>query len=707
MKPILYKHDETDFGHNGIGILVDTKEATVTEERNGMFELEFVYPVNGLHFDLIEEDCIVKAKANETLDDQLFRIYKSDKPLDGLVTFYAHHISYDLRYNPLPKISVSGPGQVMLNEILTKAINPHPFSGYSDVTRQASTEIGPVNAREALGGKEGSLLHRWHGEFEFDNFVIRHLQNRGQDTGVLISYGKNLTDFKQEKELDSVFTSVYPYAKITVDDEEQVITLPKKIISLESEQHYPVKRTMMLDLTGDQSIVDEESLRAAADSYLSSNSIDKPKVNWTISFINLWQTEEYKDIALLERVNLCDYVTVRFVKYNVDVKAQVIRTVYNVLTEKYDEIELGNAKSDFVNEFNNQRKEVQKQIEGQQSFLQAAINRATDAITGTSGGYIRLNPKENPQELLIMDKPTIEEATKVWRWNLGGLGYSRNGYNGPYELAMTMDGEIVANFITTGILQAIGIKGVSIEGSTFKIESGDFELNINPSVGINIKKNGKVTLSADPDGDIKLYGADISGGSFVTDNDVGATVIVGHQSNAVRVQMTFNPDRHSELTPNELVFENGSFRAVYDFDSVTLYHGGTAVASLINANGSGFLDIKGDAYANNWYEHSLEELKEDIQSLPENYATKLINNMDILSFKYKSDVKRGINKAKIGPVISEKYQTPVEILDPEQRAVDDHSALFLAIKALQEANKRIERLEEEITLLKEGRTDAK
>jgi phage minor structural protein len=510
LTPILYKNDEMDFDHHGLGDLVDCISAHVIEQRNGKYDLEFVYPTVGRHFDEIKDDMIVKAKANDTDDDQLFRIYSHSEPIDFKVTFKAHHISYDLMYNPLEKTTLAGNTLHVMGQVIEGALNPHPFNVFSDNMAESTSEIGPCHVREALGGTEGSILDNWGGEYHFDNFLVENRKQRGLDTGVTIEYGKNLTDYNQDRELENVFTSVYPYAnKQTDDGGQQLIILPEKIIHLASEGQYPVKRTLMLDLSQDESVTDADSLRAAAQKYAQNNKIDRPSVSWAIKFQDLRKTEDYKNIAALEQCGLCDYVIVRFSRYSIFEKAEIIEVDYDVLKEQYISIDLGDPVSNFVTDFQDSQKETRKVI-SPTGFLQQAINKATQAITGQSGGYVRLNPALNPQEILIMNTPDIATATKVWRWNLGGLGYSKHGYNGPYELAMTMDGEIVANFITAGVLRGILIEGTNIHALN-PDKSFDAWLN---SDGFNILKNGQTKFKVDADGNLDTYGASIHGGSI-------------------------------------------------------------------------------------------------------------------------------------------------------------------------------------------------
>lgn len=487
MIPILYAKNESTFTHNGIGFLKDATKCTVTEERNGSYECSLQYPITGQWYDQITEGCIIKAKANDTSEPQLFRIYKSSKPLKGIVTYSAEHISYDLNGIPTLGFSVKN---VTPQAAITRAIQdaglPSAFTAISDIsTLNSSTILTPCSVRAILGGQAGSVLDVWGGEFEFDNFVVKLHKHRGSDRGVSIEYGKNLKDLKQEANIADCYTHLMPYARYSQDGEgdekiEVYVYLSEKVLPLNNAENIGHSKAYIMDFTdrfGEGEAVTEEALRAKATAYAAAAELGVPKVNITVSFIQLWQTEEYKNIAPLERVMMCDTVAVRFSKLGVTARAKVIKTTYNTLEEKYDSVELGDAKSSFADTVNKQQaaiEEIKTSVKKGQAEateqLKKAIANATSLITGHSGGYVVLNPAEKPQEILILDAPTIEEAVNVWRWNSGGLGYSSTGYNGEYALAMTMDGAIVADFINAGILNGALLQADSVQASSISQE---------------------------------------------------------------------------------------------------------------------------------------------------------------------------------------------------------------------------------------------
>jgi phage-related protein len=288
-----------------------------------------------------------------------------------------------------------------------------------------------------------------------------------------------------------------PYAVYTKegDDEdgesqEVYVFLPEKVLPLPSAENIGHSKACIMDFSGkfsENAVITETALRQKATAYANSATLGVPKVSITVSFVQLWQTEEYKNIAPLERVKLCDTVTVRFPSLGVKASAKVIKTVYNVLEEKYESIELGDAKSSLADTLNKQQADIaqlaESIIKGNAKVtdeLKKAVKNATELITGQAGGYVVLNPAEKPQEILILDKPAIEEAVSVWRWNSAGLGHSSTGYNGTYALAMTMDGAFVADFITVGTLNGALLKADSVQASAI---SAEYKQEVTDAIG--------------------------------------------------------------------------------------------------------------------------------------------------------------------------------------------------------------------------------
>lgn len=496
MTPILLKAD----AKTKIGWLSECTACEVTEERNGVYELELVYPIGATHSNDIVTDCYIKAKPNQTSANQLFHIYKVSKPINGEFTVYAEHVSYILSGYPVPTVSASGNAQVAINAILTAAKNQlGKATGFTaattDITLSSSINLSNVSARAALGGVEGSVLYTYGGEYEFDNYTIKLHNSRGKDNGVRIAYGKNMTELKCDVDMSASYTGIFGYIK--TDDIN--LTSSYNVTNASGISTRILVRDFSSDFGGNAPT--QSSLDAAVQKYAEDNDINSIKASVTVSFVNLAQSPEYANIAPLETVNLCDTVTIYHKELGVNIKAKVIKTVYDTIAEKYTKIELGSARTNMSSIISQTVKEatdakniaISSKSEVTAAY-QEAIANATAAITGNSGGYIKLNPSENPQELLIMNTADASTATKIWRWNLSGLGYSSTGYNGTYKTAITQDGHIVADFIDTGTLTANIIKAGIMQSTngefSFNLESGHIEASDINITGGDINLDG-------------------------------------------------------------------------------------------------------------------------------------------------------------------------------------------------------------------------
>lgn len=453
MIPILYEKNETSFTTNGIGRLRDLTECTVTEERNGEFVLIAKILVTSKMYSEVKKDRIIFAKANDSDDGQPFRIEKIGTPLNDEVEIEAVHISYQLLWIPLIPFTATSCADVMA-KILQKSATTNPFTFWTDKQTVANFTLDtPSSVRSILGGIKGSVLDVYGGEYEFDKFTVKLHQNRGADLGVTLRYGKNITDIRQEESIENTYTGILPYYQ----DEENLVTVDGYIVNSQYASLYSFNRVKVVDFSSDyESPPTKAQLLAKAQSYITANNIGVPTVSIDVSFVALWQTEEYKNIANLERVHLCDTVTVIFEKLGISAKAKVVKTEFNVLLERYNEITIGSVNASLAKTIADMGEEMSQQFDEQKSAYQKAIANATQQITGAKGGVVQLhyNADDQPTELTIANNADINQATKVWRWNIGGLGYSKTGYNGTYALAITQDGAIVADFITTGTLDA-------------------------------------------------------------------------------------------------------------------------------------------------------------------------------------------------------------------------------------------------------------
>lgn len=530
MKPILFENNEREFKTQGFGVLSDAVECLVTEERNGIFEAEMQYPETGIHFSEIQNDRIILVKPSPYKLPQPFRIYRITKPLGGIVSVYARHITYDLNGIPIDPFTAGNAPEAMDGLKQHSAIT-HPFTFWTDKTTAAEfkSEL-PATIRSVLGGKAGSILDVYGGEYEWDNFTIKLHDKRGQDNGVVIRYGKNLTNIEQDENISNLYTGIYPFWK---DNDGNLVTANPKVI--EAEGTFPFSRIIPIDFSSDfQEKPNPQQLTEKGKEYIKANKVGVPTVSVKVEFVPLEQTEEYKDISLLERCDLCDTVTVQFPKLGIDVKAKIVKGIYNALADRWESVEIGEAKTNITDTIIQQGNDIEHKIPGV-GEIQGIVDKITGEILGAKGGAVRILDNDGDgalDTLYIADHEDPNLAKKVWRFNYEGWGASKNGYNGPFTMAASIETGFYADFITGGVLNASLIKaGIlkSIKGDSFYLDLLTGELRIKALDGkadkdkiiseINVSKEG-IKIAAD-----KL---NISG--FVTFNDLkqkGKTTING------------------------------------------------------------------------------------------------------------------------------------------------------------------------------------
>ena len=448
MVPILYATITegtvpTDFG---LGCLTDAIKCEVTEVRNSVYELELTYAAQGIHAEDIEPGRWLKAKPNYTDNPQLFEIYQVSKTMNGRFTVNARHDSYLLS----DKVITSGTAASCTAACLLLTGAAGNFTITTDKTVSADFAITePSSVRSWFGGKTGSILDVYGpGEWHYDNFSAEFKAARGQDRGVTIRYGKNLTELSQTLDMTNLASAVIPYYKA----QDGTITTGSAV----STGLVGITREIAVDFSAG---VDPESvtpittqLATLATAYISKNNFTTIKNSITLDFIQL------KDLS--ERVDLCDTVHIYFEPLGITATAKCVETVWDVLAERYVSTTFGDPKTNISDTIIATQKAVEEKPST--TVMQQAIDQATELITGNLGGYVVLhdsNGDGEPDEILIMDTADIATATSVWRWNKQGLGFSPNGYAGPYNaVAIDMLGQISASAITTGTLNANLIK---------------------------------------------------------------------------------------------------------------------------------------------------------------------------------------------------------------------------------------------------------
>ena len=495
MIPILYSPTTTSFTTGGIGKLIDAGSCIVTEERNGSYELEMTYPITGHLYDEIKQRSIIFAKPSPAQSEQPFRVYRITKPLNKVVTIYAAHISYDLSGIPVKNFT-SQSVQAALTALTTSSVISNPFTFWSDKTNSGVMEIEtPTPCRTILS----NILDVYGGEYEFDKYTVKLHSLRGFDNGVSIKYGKNLTDLEQDENCSNVYTGVLPYW--TGND----TTVSGSVVNAPGT--YDFTRILPVDFTSDfEEQPSTAQLDNAATKYISANNIGIPEVNLTVSFVHLNQTEEYKNLGIFERVELGDTIKVEFAAMGVSSTARCVKTVYNTLLERYDNVELGEVKKGLADTISSQTSSIIdiSKNSGVSSAVKAAIMAASEAITGQKGGSVILHDTRGgnkPNELLFLDNDDISQAQKVWRFNLSGFGYSSNGYEGPFTTAITRDGSIVADFITTGSMDA-----ARITAGILKSKDGRFLIDLTANTITMKNPRGNTVFSFDSNGNLTVSG---------------------------------------------------------------------------------------------------------------------------------------------------------------------------------------------------------
>ena len=346
MTPILFAKTETAFTSNGIGRLTDCISCIVTEERNGIYEVELEYPITGKWYhEMITNGGIIGVIHDDNHDIQPFDIYQSTAPIEGVVTFYAHHISYRLNNIILQPFTASS-ASAAIAAITTNSVNTNPFTFTTDKVVNAQFSVNyPVSVRSILFGEEGSLLDTFGtAEFKFDKWTVSMLLNRGTDTGVTVRYGKNMTDIERTLDDSGTFNAIAPFWTNGTD-----YVYPNSIIVQPTTPITPVKPISMDFSDRFEQQPTKAELESAAQSYLDTYQPWRTEDNITINFIAMWQSPEYEDVAAIQRVGLCDTVSVYYTDMGIVAeKKQVVRVVFDVLAERFSEMELGSVSNSYV-----------------------------------------------------------------------------------------------------------------------------------------------------------------------------------------------------------------------------------------------------------------------------------------------------------------------------------------------------------------------
>lgn len=574
MIPVLFPADAAVFTTQGLGKLSDAISCRVTEERNGPYELEMEYPVDGIHWSDVGVSKIIVAKPNATSDPQAFRIYKISKPLKKRCRVYAEHISYQLSHIPVMPFT-AGSFSAALSALVTNAAETCPFTVWTDKSvTNTFTLSAPMSFRALLGGTQGSLLDVYGtAEYEFDNYTVKAHLNRGSNKGVVLRYGKNITDLEQEENIADTVTGICPYWMSSEDG--TVVTLPEKVLWSSNASNFPYPRTAVMDFS--QSFEEqptESQLRTKAQSYIDNNNIGVPEVNIKLSFVHLWESEEFKEITNIEYVSLCDTITVKFELLDVSATAKVVKTTYDVLKDRYESIEIGDARTTLAKQISSVQETVNTVETETITYLEGVISNQTARILGGRGGYVKFNYNANglPEELLILSAATEATSEHIIRMNQAGIGFS-DDYGATYSTAWTIDGQFSASFITAGQMSAARITTGILQDAnghtTFDLATGELTMT-----------KGEITLGTAVN-NVYPFSVDDSGSLYA----VSATLVDASVSGTITT-------------------ENGYFKAMLDAGYLRMYYdstlyaqfGSTAWSANTSKRGAGMYASYGASY---------------------------------------------------------------------------------------------------------------
>ena len=702
MIPILYQTmtEGSVPSDYGIGPLTDTIEAIVSEQRNGIYELALTYAAEGIHAEDIQPGRFIMAKPNYTDDAQIFRIYKVGKTINGRFLVSAQHISYDLS----GKVITTGSATscVAACAVLDAAAGNFTIDTDKSVTANFSVSE-PGSVRSYFGGRSGSLLDVYGGEWKYNNYTASLKQARGADRHVVIRYGKNLTELSQTLDMSNLVTGIIPYY-IDTNGNKTVGTRVPTGLTLDAPRDIAIDFSQ--DVDPESSTAISTQLANLATRYKNNNNLTTITNSITLDFVQMQ--------GLTERVDLCDTVSIYFEALGISASVKCIATEWDVLRERYSKTTFGDARTNIADTI--AKATTQLASTPSTSFMSEAISHATELITGNLGGYVILHDSNNdgtPDEILIMNTADITTATQVWRWNKNGLGYSGTGYAGPYGTAITADGKIVADYILTGTLNADLIKAGTIEdaghNSTINMTTGVARLkNLDAITRIrllnsSLKEKWKLVHNSGTGVNMVFYneaGKDCGGYSSTSNGGIFSILDTNEKT---RCQLNYNGTI-------SIYNASGSIRAQshingYGRGQIDLYdESGTACATLYGDGGLGLgaggsytitgIGSTGVLTCVSLVQTSSRKVKENIAPIED--AEKILE-LQAVSFDFK-DSKLGTDKR--GFIAEDVAEVLPNLVTPETETAPaslDYIGMIPYLQAvIKDQQKRIEALEDKL-----------
>ena len=495
MIPRIYSPTETDFSTNGLGILKDTTKCEIYEVANGKYELELEYPLGTRFDEYFENDYQIKAKPNDQEEYHIFFI--DDKDIDTFidtVTIYAQSRTNRLGRRAVTFAEVdSKTGREAMAIIENNMDKKSDIRLYSDITTVSSTTFEARNVLNCIAGEQGSLLQYWGGEIKREPFKLSLLKRRGRDNIGTIRYGKDLSGLKVKLDWTGVKTRIIPYAD-PQSDTGTTSRIYGSPVDSEYINNYPDVYTEHVQFTEEQGVKDVNSLNKIAKNYFKTINpgCDKPKISITVEFDKLTDTEEGKEFAKIRNYGLFDTFKIYHRKYKLYFESKVSGVQYDSLSEKVLKLEAGDTQVAF---YQQQAVTIQDKLKdyATNNYMSSFNDYVSSMITGqgNAGGYVVLWPKEKPSNIFIMDNPDLNKAKEVLRMNKNGIAFSKNGWNGPFNSAWTLDSIFNANFIKTGIIDAnVFQNSFNKTGDVLRLVNGLLEIWNNRQKIMQLSKTG-------------------------------------------------------------------------------------------------------------------------------------------------------------------------------------------------------------------------
>lgn len=560
MSMVLFPSGATTFETQGLGSIVDAISCNVHEVLNGEYELEMQYPITGTQYNNLQNRCIIYSKHDPYSEPQPFRIYRITRPMNGIVTIYARHVSYDLAGIPVGVFDANN-AQSAMQGLKNNSLVANPFIFETTMPTVANFSCQyPQPCRNLLGGQEGSILDVYGGEYEWDEWTVHLQSRRGLDNGVRITYGKNLIDIEQDENIANLKTGIIPYW-INSETGEVIYSSPQ-IIQAPGEFNF--SSVVPVDF-GEQfeSQPTPQELAEAGQEYITDNKIGVPTVSIDLSFAQLEQYSLYESTEALERVRIGDTVHVFFAQLGINVSSRVVETNYDPILNRYNSVSVGSVRADIAGTIADQQQQIDDLTQNPtlSSAFKKAVTSLTQTILGAKGGSVRFLDTDGdgePDTLYIADDPDPSKAQKVWRFNYEGWGASENGYNGPFEIGATLNDGIVANFITAGVLN-----GDLIQTGTIQSPNGRMTINLDQGKfstwGISSLTGEEIIFNFN-NGTITQMQGSLKSGEWYNDNNVGILATGQVDAYGINILREFDIDNKQESNRITVAYHDEAFR---------------------------------------------------------------------------------------------------------------------------------------------------